>query len=385
MSSRNPNRVPVTSRGRRISGLYERTWSDGTSVFEFVGRLNGRVRTVKLDATTKSEAIAETESLRSGVREKRIDFAAERRVRVNEAAERYILHVKDLAGTDAEKAPATISDIELKLRLYVIPRIGHMKVVDVEAEHIRDLALSAKKKSRSTVHAIVSVTSGFFRYAVKERIANTNPVARARELYGGELLPKASEKTQRALTDDEIGRAMEHVSEAFSALLTVLAESGIRVGEALGLSWLCVDLERETIAIVGQLGSNGDVRETKTKRKRLIPISARAASALREHRVSMLEQGQNVDTGLVFVTRNGKPQSKRNALRAWTTALDKIGVDANLHSLRHSFISAHAERDTPVVLVADLVGHSRVTTTQTHYTRVRGGERQRLESLRSVL
>ena len=57
----------------------------------------------------------------------------------------------------------------------------------------------------------------------------------------------------------------------------------------------------------------------------------------------------------------------------------------SLHSLRHSFISAHAERDTPVVLVSDLVGHSRVTTTQTHYTRVRGGERQRLESLRKVL
>jgi integrase len=80
-----------------------------------------------------------------------------------------------------------------------------------------------------------------------------------------------------------------------------------------------------------------------------------------------------------------KPQSKRNALRAWSAALDKIGVDANLHSLRHTFISAHAERDTPVVLVSDLVGHSRVTTTQTHYIRVRGGERQRLESLREVL
>ncbi|HEX2462553.1 MAG TPA: tyrosine-type recombinase/integrase [Vicinamibacterales bacterium] len=147
---------------------------------------------------------------------------------------------------------------------------------------------------------------------------------------------------------------MEHVSEAFSALLTLLPESGIRVGEALGLAWPCVDLQRETIAIVGQLGPDGDVRETKTKRQRVIPISFRAASALREHRVCMLEQGQNVDTGLVFVTRNGKPQSKRNALLAWTAALDKIDVDANLHSLRHSFISAHAERDTPVVLVSDL-------------------------------
>ncbi|HET9563266.1 MAG TPA: hypothetical protein VFP27_01860, partial [Mycobacterium sp.] len=43
------------------------------------------------------------------------------------------------------------------------------------------------------------------------------------------------------------------------------------------------------------------------------------------------------------------------------------------------------ERDTPIVLVSDLVGHARVTTTQTPYTHVRGGDRQRLESLRQVL
>ena len=36
MSSRNPNRVPVQPRGRRIPGLYERRFADGTgSVFEF--------------------------------------------------------------------------------------------------------------------------------------------------------------------------------------------------------------------------------------------------------------------------------------------------------------------------------------------------------------
>ena len=34
MSTRNPNRAPVTSRGRRIPGLYERTRTDGTVAFE---------------------------------------------------------------------------------------------------------------------------------------------------------------------------------------------------------------------------------------------------------------------------------------------------------------------------------------------------------------
>jgi integrase len=98
----------------------------------------------------------------------------------------------------------------------------------------------------------------------------------------------------------------------------------------------------------------------------------------------MLEQGQDVTIGLVFVTWNGKPQSKRNALRVERGARQDRRRRKPAR-LRHSFISAHAERDTPVVLVSDLVGHSRVTTTQTHYTRVRGGERQRIESLRSAL
>jgi hypothetical protein len=264
MASRNPTRTPVESRGRRVPGLYERTTRSGRRTYEYVGRLNGRVRTVKLDAVTKSDATAATESLRSGVRDKRIEISADRRMRVNESAERYIAHVKDLAGTDAEKAPATIADIELKLRLYVIPWIGHMRVVDVEAEHIRDLALSAKRKSRSTVHAIVSVASGFFRFAVKERIANTNPAARARELYGTEMLPKASEKTQRALTDDEIGRAMEHVSEAFSALLTLLAESGS--------------------GLVRRSGSPGRASTSRARRSRSSGSSARTARSGRPRR-----------------------------------------------------------------------------------------------------
>lgn len=97
---------------------------------------------------------------------------------------------------------------------------------------------------------------------------------------------------QRALTDDEIARAMEHVGETFSALLTLRSESGPRVSEALGLRWPVVDLDAETITIAGQLGIDGNVRETKTKRMRMIPISARAAAVLREHRARMIEQGQ---------------------------------------------------------------------------------------------
>jgi integrase len=149
-----------------------------------------------------------------------------------------------------------------------------VEVAAVEADDILAMALAAKKRSRSTVHATVSVCSGLFRWAVKQRLADTNPVARARELYGAEMMPMASERVPRTLSDDEVARAMEHVSARFTAALTILAETGIRTSECLGLTWPRADLENETIEIAGQLANDSTVRATKTRRTRVVPISA---------------------------------------------------------------------------------------------------------------
>jgi integrase len=52
-------------------------------------------------------------------------------------------------------------------------------------------------------------------------------------------------------------------------------------------------------------------------------------------------------------------------LRAWQKALSDIGIDCcGLHTLRHPFISRLEERGVSVAIAAELVGHSRVTTTQ---------------------
>ena len=388
MSAANPSRTPVESRGKRVPGLYSRRKADGVEVFEYVGRLAGSktVKTIKLAATTKTDAIAERESLRAATREKRAIVVADRRRRVNDIVDEYVAHLRGLAGTDAELAPRALEHIESRLRVYVLPKLGHLRVAAVESEDIRDMALAAKRRSRSTVHGVIATTSGLFKWAVKERLADANPVARVRELYGAEMLPNTAAKTPRALSDDEVARAMEHVGARFSAALTILTETGIGTSECLGLTWARVDLEAETLEIAGQLARDGTVRATKTKRTRVIPISSRAAAALREQRARMVEEGHDVESGLVFVTMNGKPQSRRNLLRSWQTALDRVGVEgAGLHSLRHSFVSRLAERNVPVAYASELVGHSRVQTTVDVYTRIRGGDAERLESLRSAL
>src|ERR671931_2874606 len=57
------SRRPVYSGNRRIPGLYERTLADRTTVYEARLRLGGNVRRFRLDAETKTDAIAELRAL----------------------------------------------------------------------------------------------------------------------------------------------------------------------------------------------------------------------------------------------------------------------------------------------------------------------------------
>ena len=140
-----------------------------------------------------------------------------------------------MSGTKAERAPRTIEDIESKLDLCIFPAFGSRPVSAVDERDIRDLARSASGKSRATVTNVLSTASGFFAWAVREKLAATNPVRVAREVYGEELLlPDDEPREARALTDDEIAAAMEHVGETFAPIVSFTAETGLRISEVLG-------------------------------------------------------------------------------------------------------------------------------------------------------
>lgn len=381
MSSTNPTRTPVESRGRRIPGLYERATKTGRRTYEFVGRLDGRVRTIKLDARTKTDAIAETESLRSGVREKRIEISADRRKTVRDARDEYVAHLKSLEGSRGAKSARTLENIEDKLDLYVLPAIGHLPVAAITDRDIEQLARSARHRSESTVRSILSTCSQLFAWALRQRYCDHNPVKRAREIHGDTLLPVWTPKPQRALTDEEVLAALKHVGDAFRPIVAFTAETGLRISEVLALRWADVDLDKGALV----------VRSTKTRTTREIGISVAAVEVLRKHRAgatssALVGIAAVAPDALVFQTRTGRPQSRRNVLRAWQDALAEIGIDdAGLHTLRHSFVSRLEERGVSVAIAAELVGHSRVTTTQAVYTRMRGGREAKLAAQREAL
>ena len=314
-------------------------------------------------------------------------IASNRRTLVREAVPQYLAYLDSLGGTRREKSPRSIEDIKTKLAKYIEPALGHRPVSAVTEQEIRDLALSVKGKSRSTVANVLSTASGFFKWAKREKLTGINPVSVARDVFGEELLPDTEPKQARALSDGEIARAMEHLSDTFLPIVSLAAETGLRISEVIGLRVGSFDAEAETLTVDAQLAKDGSVRKTKTKRERTIPVTAKAAAVIRQQIERLGDEGyRNDGEALIFVTKSGRPQSRRNILRAWQNALQAVGVEgACLHSLRHSFVSRLAERNVPVAFASELVGHTRVQTTVDVYTRVRGGRDERVEKLREVL
>jgi len=131
---------------------------------------------------------------------------------------------------------------------------------------------------------------------------------------------------------------------------------------------------RGTLARIG-----GDLvtQEPKTARSRravhLSPHTARLLSKVKAGQAAeRLRAGsQWHHTGYVFTTELGEPSDPRNALRAFTSAAKRAGVEGvGLHTLRHTAASAMLMNGVPLKVVSDVLGHSSVAITGDVYGHV---------------
>jgi integrase len=161
-------------------------------------------------------------------------------------------------------------------------------------------------------------------------------------------LPKpGAKKKPRRLDDDEIERllaAAKKKTPGYHALFVLLAFTGLRIREALGLTWRDVDLDAGVLRVEQQLGDDDRARlDVKTaSAARELPLYPRLRRVLAAHK---LATPWNAADDPVFATGRRKPKGYRNVLRALAAAVKeaKIEVAANErlspHALRHTYTS----------------------------------------------
>lgn len=172
--------------------------------------------------------------------------------------------------------------------------------------------------------------------------------------------------TPRVLTAGQIDAltgSCERLRDKF--LFRLLAGTGIRIGEALGLRHEDVDVSGPTVAIAQRQNVNRARAKTWNRR---IPVSGDVIRAYSDY--LHVEYG-DLDSDYVFVnlwgTPIGRPMTYGSVYDLVKRLRRRTGIEFGPHSFRHSYATALLRRAVPAEVVRDLMGHASIATTVDTY------------------
>ncbi|MGB9791612.1 MAG: site-specific integrase [Thermacetogeniaceae bacterium] len=188
-------------------------------------------------------------------------------------------------------------------------------------------------------------------------------------------------RQSRPVLDREGLRRLVEAAEGYKygLVIRLLAVTGARIGEILGLTWDRVDFKRNAITIDRSV----DVlkRELKDEPKtfnsrRTIILDEETMQKLYEHKQRQAKEKGVVqlkkDSRLVFQSPSGKPLKYNAVLYEFKTALKKAGLpEMRIHDIRHSVVALLLSEGVPAITVAALVGHDVATTNEMYAEKVK--------------
>ncbi|AKK28210.1 site-specific integrase [Mycobacterium sp. EPa45] len=229
-----------------------------------------------------------------------------------------------------------------------------------------------RRYSDSTIRSVYAVLRQALDGAVRDGLLARNPAAQVKR-------PGVERREAHHIPAADVAALLQAADGLrYAPVLRLIAATGLRRGEALGLTWDRIDLDAGVLkvaATVGRVGKRIIVSAPKTERsRRTIPLSAGVVAMLKAHRKTQLEERMRAanlweDNNLVFCTEMGRPVEPRNILRTIEIASEKAGVKgAVVHTLRHSAATAWLESGVHIKAVADLLGHSSIAITGDIYS-----------------
>lgn len=220
-----------------------------------------------------------------------------------------------------------------------LDRIGPKRIAEwLDHLHAQGLSPNSIRKYHAPVKAL-------FATAVAHELITTNPT---REIPVAFADPRP--KTPDWLSPEQTAALLAHIPAEHGDLVYLMATTGLRISEALGLRW------RE----IGQLDGKPSLTVAKSKTRageRAIYLSPETARRLTARRASVDLSG---DDDFVFPTKTGTQIDPRNwRRRVFSKAAEDAGLPwATPHSLRHGLASLMASEGRSAAEIASHLGHA---------------------------
>lgn len=236
----------------------------------------------------------------------------------------------------------------------------HIKLKDVSVQNLLYYIIKRKEDgcSELTIAKDISGLRAFGDYLERKGMWSENP---AMELDK----PKAARNLPKVLSIEQIDSLLDSIDKTSlsgkrdDVLFELVYSCGLRISEVCTLKLANLHLEERLILVHGK----GD-------KERLVPFGDRAYEKilvyLNEVRPELVK-GRNVAE--LFVNYRGEPISRKGVWKRFKELEALSGVEAKVHTLRHSFATHLLQGGADLRSVQELLGHSDLSTT-TIYTHV---------------
>lgn len=316
---------------------------------------SGRQR--KRSARTLAEARTLKAALTADV--KRSEYVEEARVSFADYAVRWI---ETYDGRTARGVrPGTLRDYRRALGLDAdgeptgvgaIAHFGRMPLASIRAQDVKAYAtrVAARGVARNTVRLAVAPVKALLATAHEEGLIRANPAAGLRL---GRVVAASAVKETHALTEEELVRVLGEVPEQYRLLAELLAQTGLRISEALALTKADLDFGRRRLSVSRRL-YEGALDEPKSRHGvRRVPLSPGLAQRL--WKALATEE----DDALVFGDAERRPLDRTSLYRVVHAAGQRAGIEwsVGLHTFRHSCASIMFRRGVPKEAIRRLLGH----------------------------
>ncbi len=274
--------------------------------------------------------------------------------------------------------PTTQRLVRARIRQHLAPLSGSRLDEITRGEVQRRIAaMSAAGAAPSTVRGVVALLATIIRAAVDDGYTAT-PVDVRRLKFPSD---RTAAPRRQTFTAAELRELLRVARSPWREIAAVSASLGLRSGEALGLAWSDLDLERRVVtlrqaAVDGRLGP----LKTRTSAARL-PLSPALAQLLKAYR----DRTGAAAGGLVFATRTGRPIHGSAWRRAFARTLQAAGLPhRSPHTLRHTAASLVLEAGLSAAAARDLLRHADVKVTS-RYSHAIGADVERGASILSEI
>ena len=289
--------------------------------------------------------------------------------------------------------PRTFEGYEQIVEQHLKPMIGTVELQKLMPHHVQRLLTEKTKVGLSPrrVGYIRAVLRTALNQALKWQLV-------AWDVATLVDVPRAQRYEPQVLTPDQARSLLEAANEhRVGAVFSVALAVGLRLGEALGLAWENVDLDKGTLTVRQALqritGRGLQLVEPKSKRSlRTIALPDATVSALKRHRARqnrerLVAGGKWSDSGLVFTSTLGTPLDDSNVRGVFTELLDAAGLTRmRIHDLRHTCASLLLAQGVHPRVVMEILGHSQISLTLDTYSHVLPAlEREAANKMNAVL